>query len=814
MRLYYLINEDNEFLYSGQEFEGSTLLETYTLPTTSSTVTVRPYDNNIVKWDITHIPVFSDSSNIELMDLSGIELTNYVRPLSYGSKLYSCSKFVWFRGCEFISDLGNLFTSKLTSFESVEYGLNHLPDLPNCTVINSLFKDTNITTATVHSIDSCTSLSGMFMSCSSLREVYWANDWINVEIASSLFANDNLIKSIVIPTAPKLKNLYGICRGCIALTSFVNNNNIEAYYNNAFVNCSALREVNISGGASPSPGPYDGGSPGTFSNCNVLETVNVGYWFDLEYRILTECNLIEEISITIKDWRDGNSIGAHDYLKIAQSCPNLRTVTLNNTLNLMGVYNLNNMFYSCRSLTTIYCSGFYYTPSGTDVFVNCPSLVGGNGTVYDSNNIDYQYACIDGKDGQPGYFTWNEFGIPYASVVGMAGNTGMVKGSGLYGVGNQYRLTYVPSNGNTIDYWIKWNNATKQFERVGDKLIYEDTADADTIIIAIAKYSGMAEVNFSVDLSSYPEEWGTVYGGGEYLAHSPVIIRAVPASGYIFSRWEELLDGQWVVYSNSSSEIIFDLGRNMTLRAVFAEATNNPYEEQGTSGTGGGKGNYDNTSDPINDNLTSKTMGTNNGGLITVYCPTDAELNWLKSYLYSTQDGPEDILAVIQGVANKLGTAIGLTKSPVDYILNFFELPVGIDSKDKAQRGLHLGFFDTKHQFTYTNKTLLVVDMGEIEIKEYWGNSLDYDSRITIYLPYIGYNNLDARGVMGKKLHLYYNIDLYTGNCVAQIMVNGSVLYQFNGNMAYQLPLGQENYNNQMLNTIGTAVNMVGLLGG
>lgn len=49
MRLYYLINEDNEFLYSGQEFEGSTLLEdNVVLPVTSGTTAIKPYDNNIV----------------------------------------------------------------------------------------------------------------------------------------------------------------------------------------------------------------------------------------------------------------------------------------------------------------------------------------------------------------------------------------------------------------------------------------------------------------------------------------------------------------------------------------------------------------------------------------------------------------------------------------------------------------------------------------------------------------------------------------------------------------------------------------------
>jgi hypothetical protein len=41
------------------------------------------------------------------------------------------------------------------------------------------------------------------------------------------------------------------------------------------------------------------------------------------------------------------------------------------------------------------------------MFFGCTSLVGGNGTVYDANHIDVEYARID-KPGQPGYFTQKE----------------------------------------------------------------------------------------------------------------------------------------------------------------------------------------------------------------------------------------------------------------------------------------------------------------------------------------------------------------------------------------------------------------------
>jgi surface protein len=40
-----------------------------------------------------------------------------------------------------------------------------------------------------------------------------------------------------------------------------------------------------------------------------------------------------------------------------------------------------------------------------EMFVNCPKLKGGNGTAYADEHTDVAYACADGKDSKPGYFT-------------------------------------------------------------------------------------------------------------------------------------------------------------------------------------------------------------------------------------------------------------------------------------------------------------------------------------------------------------------------------------------------------------------------
>ena len=65
------------------------------------------------------------------------------------------------------------------------------------------------------------------------------------------------------------------------------------------------------------------------------------------------------------------------------------------------------MFGNCTALTTIEVSNSWNATNVTNsagMFYNCSSLVGGNGTVYDSSKIDKTMAVIDTAT-TPGYLT-------------------------------------------------------------------------------------------------------------------------------------------------------------------------------------------------------------------------------------------------------------------------------------------------------------------------------------------------------------------------------------------------------------------------
>ena len=95
------------------------------------------------------------------------------------------------------------------------------------------------------------------------------------------------------------------------------------------------------------------------------------------------------------------------------ACIGLTSLDLS-SFNTSKVTNMYYMFYNSTNLRTIYVGNDWSTAavtSSTDMFLNCSSLVGGQGTTYDANHIDKAYAHIDGGPSNPGYFTAKNTGM-------------------------------------------------------------------------------------------------------------------------------------------------------------------------------------------------------------------------------------------------------------------------------------------------------------------------------------------------------------------------------------------------------------------
>ena len=93
-----------------------------------------------------------------------------------------------------------------------------------------------------------------------------------------------------------------------------------------------------------------------------------------------------------------------------RGCSALTTLDIRSFKTTSLLTEIQEMFYQCSNLTTIYAgAGWNYTRSDSQVFNGSSKLVGGNGTAYDPNHLDASYARVDAA-GTPGYFTR----VPYA----------------------------------------------------------------------------------------------------------------------------------------------------------------------------------------------------------------------------------------------------------------------------------------------------------------------------------------------------------------------------------------------------------------
>lgn len=104
-----------------------------------------------------------------------------------------------------------------------------------------------------------------------------------------------------------------------------------------------------------------------------------------------------------------------------------------------------------------------------------------------------------------------------------------------------------------------------------------------------------------------------------------------------------------------------------------------------------------------------------------------------------------------------------------DFILNIIDLPFSLEDKVLEDEFINLGdrTLQTKAPIVATDN--VTIDMGTINILGE-GDSLDYqDVRTVLHLPWLSKVMIDASYVINQTIRIEYNVDMYTGDAVANI---------------------------------------------
>lgn len=184
----------------------------------------------------------------------------------------------------------------------------------------------------------------------------------------------------------------------------------------------------------------------------------------------------------------------------------------------------------------------------------------------------------------------------------------------------------------------------------------------------------------------------------------------------------------------------------------------------------------DDKDDDENDNDTSD-VSSGIGVLTTTFKMTKERLQQLGRFLWGS---------------NIFDNFSLICNNPIENIISCKSIPLSLNGTTQK---IILGNVDTGVNGDKVSNNFTNQNIGSIAITEKYHNFLDYApyTNVIIYLPYVGFKELDTNLIMGKTLSISYTVDIITGGCLCQIKSNNVKLYEFNGNMGIDIPITASN---------------------
>ena len=185
---------------------------------------------------------------------------------------------------------------------------------------------------------------------------------------------------------------------------------------------------------------------------------------------------------------------------------------------------------------------------------------------------------------------------------------------------------------------------------------------------------------------------------------------------------------------------------------------------------------------PENPPLIPPSDVTGSNGLWSIYNPSLQNVNDFGAWLWS-----DSLADQFKRIFN----------SPIDGVIGFHMLYC--TPSTGTAKPIKCGFLQSPVSAPVVTNPYVEINCGTVSIDEYYRNAMDYDNtRISVYLPFIGIVPLDTNIVMGSDINIMYRVDVLTGTCLAQIKVikenSDAVMYAFDGNCAVQIPLTATTY--------------------
>ena len=398
---------------------------------------------NLNWWDTSNVTnmsyMFYDCDNLTELDLSNWDTSNVTSMnymFGYCKNLEYLNLNWWdFRWLSSSLQMGNVLrlTSKLTKLdmENTKFTWSMHEAFQWLNIVEEI----NLSGADTSNV---TDMSYMFCNCYNLVEIKWLDTWdtSNVTNMYEMFYYCNNLTEIDVSNfdTSKVTNMGYMFNSCRNLTwldlSSWDTSNVTSM-SSMFYNCTGLLELNLSGwdfSKASSASLVNNiwlqyGAPLkklNMTNAKFSWSMASAFWGmkDMEELILdwvdtsrvTEmgtmfiyCSSLTNLDLSSFDTSKVTSMGSMFY-----NCTGLTQLDLS-SFDTSHVTDMGSMFHNCTKLGTIYVSTWFVVDqvtSSSSMFSNDTKLVWWNGTVFDSNYTDKEYARIDGRNGLSWYFTY------------------------------------------------------------------------------------------------------------------------------------------------------------------------------------------------------------------------------------------------------------------------------------------------------------------------------------------------------------------------------------------------------------------------
>ena len=196
-------------------------------------------------------------------------------------------------------------------------------------------------------------------------------------------------------------------------------------------------------------------------------------------------------------------------------------------------------------------------------------------------------------------------------------------------------------------------------------------------------------------------------------------------------------------------------------------------------------------------------------GVIGLFSPSANQMKLLSDFMWADFGGTGstevDVLKeVVQAIKR-------LISNPLDYIIGLNIIPSQGLSIGSAQE-IRFGYMNSGVSMPRLTNQYFTVDCGSLQFNTVCGDTfLDYApySKFSIYLPYIGVKDVDANDFVGHTISVLYRGDVVTGGVTAYVLKDGSVMYQYSGCCAMNVPLSADSWGTTISGAVQIATSVV-----